>query len=391
MFIKWLTKTLILLIGLSLGVILCKYQHSFSKQNNLEAKSKNDWQANENVLLYLEASSKILKHDYFFSSELTDHNLLEESLSAYLQKKDPYSAFFSAKEYWQWKISQGDDYYGVGLEIVKNKQGHIICIPIEDSPAYKAGIRPGDRLLAIDDQRVTGKSIMAVAALSRNINISTLKFTVKSSAGDERTVLVSPTHVNFESVTFISIGTSAIIKISSFTTATKDKLERILEEQKNLNPIILDLRENAGGNLHVAIEAAKLFLAEGKLIVTVKSRHNSENYMSGKKGINLNSSIYLWMNETTASAAEVFAAALIDNDRAVSIGKKSFGKGTQQEVIELSDGSALYLTSATLITPKGNMINDIGIEPNFPLSPAKPGTDDYFDKTKILLKKASAN
>jgi carboxyl-terminal processing protease len=145
-------------------------------------------------------------------------------------------------------------------------------------------------------------------------------------------------------------------------------------------PIIIDLRGNGGGDLHAAIDSAMLFLKEGKKIVSVETRIGTMDYESKAAAVDLTTPIYLWQDEGTASAAEVFIAALTDNDRAVSIGKWTAGKGTKEEIIELSDGSALILATGILQTPRGSRYQGKGLKPTYELK------DDPVDTMHYLMK-----
>jgi carboxyl-terminal processing protease len=176
-----------------------------------------------------------------------------------------------------------------------------------------------------------------------------------------------------------------VIKISAFTRDTKIKLESALTSIDKNSPLVIDLRGNAGGDLIAAIDSAMLFLEDHKKIVSIKTRQGIEKYESGNGAVNSGSLLYLWQDEGTASAAEVFIAALTVNNRAVSIGKKSFGKGTKQEAFELSDGSALFITTGYLQTPDAIFFDGKGLNPNYPVESANPKPLDFLLKVKELL------
>src|SRR5262249_16933425 len=226
----------------------------------------------------------------------------------------------------------------------------VVCVPYPGSPAKEAGITVGDQLKSIDGIPVDGKSLFAVAAMARGKLGTAVDFIILTKSGTEKRVRVTRSKVVAETIAKHWFGQKPGIKIFSFTRDTKEKLRRILSDWETDIPIIIDLRSNAGGDLYAAIDSAMLFLEKGKKIVSIKTRHGSKIYESAGGAINLSSPVYLWQDEATASAAEVFISALTENDRAVSIGKRTFGKGTKQDIIELSDGSALVLTTGDLLT-----------------------------------------
>ncbi len=151
-------------------------------------------------------------------------------------------------------------------------------------------------------------------------------------------------------------------------------------------PIIFDLRENPGGDLHSAIDSAMLVLEKDKKIVDIKKSSRTKSYKSLGNTVNSISPLYLWQDDKTASAAEVFIAALTQNGRAISIGKTTYGKGTEQDIIELSDGSAIILTTGYLETPDGTRYDKKGIVPAYTIKTDSPKTDHYLSKVKELIR-----
>jgi C-terminal processing protease CtpA/Prc len=181
-----------------------------------------------------------------------------------------------------------------------------------------------------------------------------------------------------------------LIRLLTFTRDTAPALQEALRRFAEAPALILDLRGNPGGSLYSAIDAAKLFVPSGQKIVGIQTRDNLEVYHKELATTHLTVPLYLWQDEQTASAAEVFIAALVQNKRAVSIGKKTFGKGTVQDIIELTDGSALYLTTGVLQTPDGTLYHDKGLAPTYPLEMSAARSEDYLAKvTALRLQKRS--
>jgi carboxyl-terminal processing protease len=338
----------------------------------------------KDVFLYLEAIAKIKEGAAFLTAETTREQIIRESLKSYLSQKDPSSDYLTRDEYRKFKETQNDSYVGIGMEIKKERDGPIVCVPYPGGPAARAGISVGDELKKIDGKTVYGKSVFAVAAMARGKPGTQVDFIIVAKNGIEKQIKVRRVAVTVDSVSTYPLGKTRVIKIGSFTRDTTEKLRWILKTWENDKPIIIDLRGNAGGDLHAAIDSAMLFLQKGKRIVSIKTRQQPKTYESKVGALNLNSPVYLWQDEATASAAEVFLAALTDNDRAVSIGRTTFGKGTEQEIIELSDGSALVLTMGFLQTPKGAEYDGRGLVPMYPLKDVASETRHYLKKVEEL-------
>ena len=173
--------------------------------------------------------------------------------------------------------------------------------------------------------------------------------------------------------------------------APRKSLAIFFSSWKKSAPVIIDLRGNSGGDLDAAIDSTELFLEKGQKIVIIESRTGSTSYKSMSAALVLAYPIYLWQDATTASAAEVFIAALTDNQQGVSIGKTTFGKGTKQDIIELSDGSALFLTTGLLKTPNGLGYQGRGLNPDYQLNNDSVDTADYLSKVKELTRAIPKN
>ncbi|MDH3601042.1 MAG: S41 family peptidase, partial [Candidatus Tectomicrobia bacterium] len=177
-----------------------------------------------------------------------------------------------------------------------------------------------------------------------------------------------------------------IVRILSFTAGTPEELQNLFATLDQTTPAVLDLRGNPGGSLYDAIDAAMLFLNNGQKVVTLRTREGSRIYRRNLPAAPFTAPLYLWQDAYTASAAEVFIAALQQNQRAVSIGRKTFGKSTVQKLIALSDGSALYLTTSDVQTPNGNLYHQHGLDPTYRLDKPRVETEDYLAKVKVLMR-----
>ncbi|OQY59852.1 MAG: hypothetical protein B6245_04465 [Desulfobacteraceae bacterium 4572_88] len=351
-----------------------------------QAADKSAWTEDKEMLLFFEAITKIRENAL---TQTTKQEIVRETLRSYLQETDPYSDYLTPEEYAGFKASQKSSYIGLGMEIERNSSGQIVCIPYPGSPAERSGIRFGDILEAINDVYISGKSLFSLVSMTRGEEGTLVVLTILRKENIRKKIKVKRTSVRSESVVMRWIDKIPVIQILSFTNTTQRELKYALADLKKTKPIVIDLRENPGGDLHSAIDAAMLLLEKDKKIVEIKKSDEIKSYKSLGNTVNSASPLYLWQNEHTASAAEVFIAALVQNERAHSIGKKTYGKGTTQEIIELSDGSALILTTGYLQTPDGTTYHGQGIEPALMLDKASPKTGQYLAKVKKFMKQGT--
>lgn len=383
-FINGLGRISINLLLLLFGIFLILF-FSFSQSNNELLKTERTIKLDDKELfLYLEAITRIKENALFLKEDITQKELIQDTLKAYLNEMDVFSDYLSREEYLQFNEFQSDKYVGIGMEIEKNKNGEIICFPYPGSAAERAGIKTGDRLKSIDGVSVDGKSIFNIASLARGEEGSKVDLVIINKNGVSNRIRVPRSDVQIESISKQQVDKIPVIKILAFTNNTKNRLKAILSTWDKGAPMVFDLRGNPGGDLHAAIDSAMLFLKKGKKILSIRTRHGSKVYESSNGALSLHTPMVIWQDEATASAAEVFIAALADNNKAVSIGKKTFGKGTKQDIIELSDGSALILTTAYLQTPKGTEFEGEGLTPSYQLTePAD--TQSYLKKTEEII------
>ncbi len=342
--------------------------------------------ADKAMLLWAEAVSKIIDKSL---DDLTAEEIARESLKAYLKNKDPYSDYLSPEEYRGFKASQEADYAGVGMEIERNAEGNILCFPYPGGPAERYGIKSGDILTAVEEISVSGKSVFTIGTMVRGKEGTEISLTVQDKTGKSRQIRVKRASVQTESVTKKRMDSLTVVQILSFGKSTQRELKYALMNANETEPVVIDLRGNPGGDLHSAIDSAMLFLEHDKKIVDIAKKNESKSYKSSGTDANFRFPLYLWQDEMTASAAEVFIAALTQNKRAVSIGKKTYGKGIAQEIAELSDGSAIFLTAAYLQTPDGTRYHGRGLQPDYVIDTDSPRTKDYLAKVKDLNRNPS--
>jgi carboxyl-terminal processing protease len=319
----------------------------------------------------------------FYVEPIEASKLIQGSIKGMLRELDPHSAFLSPEAVRDFESETSGEFGGLGIEIsIKNGQLTIIS-PIEDAPAWQAGIKPGDRILQIDGKPTQGISLIEASKLLKGRRGSRSVLTIERD-GEKKPLEIAITRgrVRVRSVKTETLDEGIVfVRITSFIENTARDLEKFLVEQTRNAPIrglILDLRRNPGGLLDQAIRVADLFLEEGKLIVSTRSRI-SEGPISGQdkatasaRSKYLDFPIVVLVNESSASASEIVAGALQDHKRAALVGRKTFGKGSVQTVIRLPDGSGLKLTVARYYTPNGRSIQADGIEPDLVIPEVNP-------------------
>lgn len=287
-----------------------------------------------------------------------------ETLDAYLRRKDSASEYLGREEYATFQASLKSRYIGVGIEIERNQAGEIICFPMAGSPAQACGVESGDVLEAVDGRTVAGYSLYKTASLLMGASGSRVSVTLKKQGGGGRAQLqLTRQPIQSRSVSVEQIGGYPVIEIHDFGGGTKSELKAALAGLMDASVLVLDLRDNHGGDLYKSIDCAMLFLEKDAPILSIQTRDGTHSYKSTTVAFNSQSTVYIWQNENTASAAEVFTAALTENKRAESVGHRSYGKGISQDIFELSDGSALFLTTGILKTPANHIYQQRGLEP----------------------------
>ena len=300
-----------------------------------------------------------------------------QQFEALLAKLDPYSKYLDEHELEALFSSTNGRYTGLGIEVKEQKQQIVIQNAIKNSPAAIAGVQKNDIVLAINQQSVINKNINQVATMIKSSKAATVTLTIKrSDTAQPIDFHLTRTEINLESVTSsLSEFGIGYLAINSFTNNTlHDVARQITKLQSNygnsLTGLVIDLRDNPGGTLQSAVAISDLFLQSGTIVTTKGRFYDANQHFSAKKGDILNGApIVVLINENSASAAEILAAALKDNHRATLIGSQSFGKGSVQSLIPLGNGNtALKLTTAKYFTPSGQSIDGIGITPDWAIN-----------------------
>lgn len=317
-----------------------------------------------------------VKRDYV--EQLSDDQLIEAAIRGMMSELDPHSAFLDPKEFENIRISSSGEYSGVGLEVAIENGEVRVSNALEETPAALAGVREHDRLVAIDDEPVDAQQLSQTIDRMRGQAGTKVKLTIaREGVADPMHFDIERQPVRVRTVKHELLdGGVGYVRIVHFSDTTDTDLRRSLAKlsQQNrgaLKGLVLDLRNNPGGVLEAAVEVSDEFLNEG-LIVSANGRAADAQFaMSAKPGDLLNGApIAVVVNAGSASASEIVAGALKDHQRAVLVGSRTYGKGSVQTIVPLSDGRAIKLTTSRYFTPSGESINKKGIVPDIEVKPA---------------------
>ena len=276
-------------------------------------------------------------------------------------------------------------YSGIGIWLRKNKSGILEVSSVQqNSPAAKAGIKVLDALVDINGVAMDGASIATAIAALRGTPNTKLEITLERNQDSFKLEIVRESILNGDVVAYQLASKVVYIQISSISSQVASDVAVALVKFPHSNGIVLDLRDNPGGLLNVAVDVASLFLTEGT-IVSYARKNDSEVVLESTKKKSDSAPMTVLINRSTASAAEVIAGALQDRNRAVILGEKSYGKGTVQEIIDLTGGSKLEITIGKYRTPSGKVIDQVGIAPDL-LVPE----NDSINKALLVLSGLSA-
>ncbi|HEX4995684.1 MAG TPA: S41 family peptidase [Methylomirabilota bacterium] len=322
----------------------------------------------ENLRLFTEVLS-IVQSQYV--DEVAPKDIIYNAIKGTLRGLDPHSSFLDPEMYREMQVETSGSFGGLGIEITLRDDVLTVVAPIEGTPAYRAGIQPGDRILKIEG--LTTKDMQLSDAVKRMRGKPGSKITisvVREGWTEPKDFLITREQIRVHSVRANQLEPGIeYIKLRQFQEQTANDLETSLEKyvkDGKIQGLVLDLRNNPGGLLTSAVEVTEKFLESGKLVVYTEGRVRNQNmrFSSNAKRVFTDFPIVVLVNQGSASASEIVAGALQDWGRAVVIGTQSFGKGSVQTIIPLSDGSGLRLTTAKYFTPKGRSIHGKGITPD---------------------------
>jgi carboxyl-terminal processing protease len=310
---------------------------------------------------------KLVQEQYVDGRKLSYNDVFKSSIIGMLRSLDPHSNYYDREEFEELKTDQRSEYFGIGASIqnyiYKEQADTYITATFDGSPASRAGLRYGDRIVEVDGVAMTGKTSLEVRDKIRGPRGSTVKLTLERAADKrlEKVEIVrdSVAQPSIPDAYMLRPGVGYIDMTRGFNYTTTDELVDAIDrlEAKGMKSLVLDLRNNPGGFLDQAIHVAEVFLPSGQLILTQKGRNGyRDNTFESKNNSPNATPLVILINENTASASEIVAGAMQDHDRALIVGQTSFGKGLVQSIIPLDYGAGLTLTSAKYFTPSGRLI-----------------------------------
>ncbi len=302
--------------------------------------------------------------DYEYVDDINTDSIVDVTVNNILDKLDPHSVYIPKNEMEKVSENMRGDFVGIGISFYMIKDSIAVIRTVEKGPSYLKGIKPGDRILVAGNDTLFGKRLKSdevVSKLKGKIGTSVPLTVYRKSQNRKFSVNVKRDHVPIKSVEAYYMLTPEIgyIKVNRFAESTFSEFQSALQtlQRQGAQKLALDLRDNPGGYLGIAEQMADEFLEDGKLILFIKNKKGKiDKSYATKKGSFEDKQVYVLINERSASASEIIAGALQDNDIGTIIGRRSFGKGLVQREMELGDGSAVRLTVSRYYTPSGRSI-----------------------------------
>jgi carboxyl-terminal processing protease len=364
-------KALVLLAFLTILILLGPYGDS-----RVSAIDRNTY---KNLKTFSEVLDMVEKN---YVEPVESDKLMLGAINGMIKSLDPHSSFMTADMYKELEVETRGSFGGLGIEITILKDVLTIVSPIEDTPAFNAGLKAGDQIIKIDDKSTKDITITEAVKKLRGPRDTKVTITVfREGMTKPKDFVITRSIIKIKSVkSKIYDNQIGYIRIASFQERTVDDVKKTLKEidakAGTLTGIVIDMRNNPGGLLNQSIEVSDLFLKTG-IIVSTRGRSKSmeSKAMAKDDGDEPTCPIVVLVNEGTASAAEIVSGALQDNGRAVILGTQTFGKGSVQTVIPLEDGAALKLTTAKYYTPKGRSIQAEGITPDIVVKLIRPAEE----------------
>ena len=315
--------------------------------------------------LFGEAFEKI-KNNYV--EPVNSKDLIESAIEGMLSSLDPHSSYLNDKELKELRVQTKGEFGGLGIEVTLENGFVKVIAPIDDTPAFKAGIKSGDLITHLDDEPVLGMTLSEAVAIMRGKVGSKIKLTVRRNENERVDISIVRAIIQLKSVKSRVENNIGYIRVSSFNQKVDKQIIDSISSFKKKNTMIgyvLDLRNNPGGLLDQAVNVTDIFLERGE-IVSTKGRNGKRGsrYNAVKKDLINGLPLVVLINQGSASASEIVAGALQDHKRAIIMGTKSFGKGSVQTIIPSGEDVAIKLTTAKYYTPLGRSIQQTGIDPD---------------------------
>ncbi len=333
-----------------------------------------------------------LQKDYVEETE--NRRLIYGAIKGMLDTLDPHSSFMPPEVYKEMQMETRGKFEGLGIVIEKKKGLLLVVSPIEDTPAFKAGIQSGDHIIKIDEHPTENMTLHEAAMKMRGPKGTKVTLTVvREGLPKPKEIAIVRDIIPLKSVKYEVLEQDiGYVRISQFNEQTASDFEKVLDKLNSLNKgpikgLIIDLRNNPGGLLDQAVKVADKFIDSG-VIVSIEGRDKEQKmkFTAHKEGTVDNYALVVLVNSGSASGSEILAGALQDHGKALILGTQTFGKGSVQTIFPLKDGSGLKLTTAKYYTPKGRSIQAMGIAPNIvvPFSRVSEGEESKEPPPRLL-------
>lgn len=349
-----------------------------------DAVDKND-ETYKNLNLFGDVFERV-REDYV--QPTTDKDLVEAAINGMLTHLDPHSSYLDDENFRDMQVQTKGEFGGLGIEVTMDNGLVKVVSPIDDTPAARAGLQPGDYITHLDGKPVMGLSLSEAVEKMRGPVNTTVKLTIRRANQDPFEVALTRDVIKIRAVRWNREGDVGYIRVTTFNEQTFENLKKgIAALQKdigtNLKGFVLDLRNNPGGLLDQAVAVSDAFLNSGE-IVSTRGRHveETQRFNSGPGDLTNGIPLVVLINGGSASASEIVAGALQDHKRAIVLGTQSFGKGSVQTIIPLPGHGAMRLTTALYYTPSGRSIQAKGIAPDIEVPVAKVELLQNLDQTR---------
>ena len=306
-----------------------------------------------------------------YVEEVKSKELIEAAINGMLSSLDPHSGFLAPKSYDDMQVDTKGSFGGLGIEVTQQDGFVKVVSPMDDTPAYKAGVLAGDFITFVDDKPMLGLTLSEAVDIMRGPVGSSVKLTiVREGLEDPIEVLVTRAVIKLTAAKVRTENDIIIMRVTTFNEQTipnlDDGIEKAIEKLGETEPkgFVLDLRNNPGGLLSEAISVTDLFLDQGEIVSTRDREGKGERYKASKGDIAEGKPLVILINAGSASASEIVAGALQDHRRAIVLGTKSFGKGSVQSVLPMGQSGGIRLTTARYYTPSGRSIQALGVTPD---------------------------
>jgi carboxyl-terminal processing protease len=382
---KYFKRGLISLAFL-LSILMLLFLPAYFGDNQVSAV---DQETYKNLKRFNEVLNMIEKN---YVEEVEPKILIHGAIKGMIKSLDPHSTFMTADMYKELQVETRGSFGGVGIVITIQKDILTVVSPIEDTPAFIAGIKAGDQIIKINGKSTKGITIMEAVKKLRGPKNTKVTITVmRKDVAQPKDFVITRAIIKIKSVKYKIYDDIGYIRILAFQEGTINDLKKAIQDINNKvgspKGLILDMRNNPGGLLDQAVKVSDVFIESGVIVSTKGRVKNVEDtYVAKDDGNEPVIPIIILVNEGTASAAEIVSGALQDNGKAIILGTQTFGKGSVQTVIPLKGGAALKLTTAKYYTPKGKSIQAEGIIPNIVVERIEPSNNKKVNDIPIREK-----